>query len=94
MPSTNPMCHDVEKWWKSPDGKDWKERVSCVFHPTTQADKLAAKDCCSEGDKGVKGYCRKDEGNCKNNSECEGDLVCGSQNCGSSSIRINCCKKP
>ena len=42
----------------------------------------------------VDGYCKEGEGDCDDDAECEGDLVCGINNCAWNSTFDDCCAKP
>ena len=35
--------------------------------------------------------CRKGEGGCRSDSECDGSLVCGSDNCAFATTNMDCC---
>ena len=38
--------------------------------------------------------CALGESDCDNDGECEGSLVCGSENCASGYLRLDCCTMP
>ena len=49
-------------------------------------------DCCTDANP-----CNEGEGDCDDDSECNGDLVCGSNNCAKSlfpSEGTDCCRRP
>ena len=52
---------------------------------------MGASSCCSQA---VDGYCKEGEGDCDDDSECEGELVCGFNNCAWNSTFDDCCAKP
>merc|ERR1711894_663368 len=52
--------------------------------------KKVFRECCSESHP-----CDIDQGDCDNDSECSGDLVCGQNNCPSPfPSRADCCEQP
>ena len=42
----------------------------------------------------VGGYCKEGEGDCDDDAECEGELVCGINNCAWNSTFDDCCANP
>ena len=47
------------------------------------------KECCS-----VFEPCAINQGDCDTNLECQGDLVCGFENCNLNGVTADCCESP
>ena len=79
----------------------------CWYHAGSEAlyynpDSTSTKDCgdltdwwclCRQNDFCAKFPCRNGQGDCDDDTECEGSLVCGHMNCANSTIS-DCCTQP
>ena len=63
---------------------------SCAPRNDVRWQKEGNEECCSEGGGGL---CKVGDGDCDRDSDCEGDLVCGYDNCPWGD-RDDCCMEP
>ena len=88
--------HDCCRKPEGDEGKNCTSDVDCLDELVCGFDSFCrnpckgATSCCSQG---VSGYCKEGEGDCDGDSECEGSLVCGQNNCDNGGD-ADCCTTP